>query len=219
MLIDKINECTSSINELSTLRANALSIKAFEGAVNKLSSVDPMIADFVTTVEEMNRHEFFRVKLADEDVEKIKDAIIECAASVNAMTLDNNGVAAVSTIVQSQKTGLTFLWKAMAKEKVEPIRSYLSVIQIFAPQKEEISSLIKALGTGSKAEPSAAIVRTLVANIEKASSITSNFQMTTGVRAFLQKAENGSATYADITDEVSNWIREHKLASRIKISF
>lgn len=219
MLIDKINNCTSSINELSTLRSNALSLSAFEASVNKLTTVDTMVTEFVATVEEMSKHEFCKINLSTEELEKMEDAIKTCVAAVNAMSLNNNDVAAITTVFQSQKTILATLWKSTAKAYVDPIRSYLGIIQTFAANKEEISSLIKSLHTGSTADPSAAVVRTLVANAQKANAITSNFQMSDSVRAFLQKAKNGSATFADITDDVSKWIKEHNLGSRIKLTF
>ena len=219
MLIDKINNCTSSINELSTLRSNALSLSAFEASVNKLTTVDTMVTEFVATVEEMNKHEFCKMNLSSEELEKMQEAIKTCVAAVNAMSLSSNDVTAITTVFQSQKTILTTLWKSTAKAYVDPIRSYLGIIQTFAANKDEIANLSKSLLTGSTAEPSAAVVRTLVANAQKANAITSNFQMSDGVRAFLQKAKNGTATFADITPDVSQWITEHNLASRIKLTF
>ena len=219
MLIDKINACTSSMNELSTMRANALSLSAYEAAINQLTPVDSTITEFVATVEEMNKHEFCKMNLSAEEIEKMKDAITTCAAAVNQMTLNNNDVAAIASVFKSQKTILTALWNSTAKDHVTPIRSYLGIIQTFAANKEDIANLSKALNSGSTAEPSAAIVRTLVSNVQKANAITSNFQMSDGVRAFLQKAKNGTATFADITPDVSQWITEHNLGSRIKLTF
>ena len=219
MLIDKINNCTSSINELSTLRSNALSLSAFEASVNKLTTVDTMVTEFVATVEEMNKHEFCKMNLSSEELEKMQEAIKTCVAAVNAMSLSSNDVTAITTVFQSQKTILTTLWKSTAKAYVDPIRSYLGIIQTFAANKDEIANLSKSLLTGSTAEPSAAVVRTLDANVQKANAITSNFQMSDGVRAFLQKAKNGTATFADITPDVSQWITEHNLGSRIKLTF
>jgi predicted phage tail protein len=219
MLIDKIYACTSSMNELSAMRTNALSLSAYEAAVNQLAPVDSAITEFVATVEEMNKHEFCKMNLSAEEIEKMKDAIKTCAGAVNQMTLNNNDVAAISSVFKSQKTILTALWNSAAKTYVTPIRSYLGIIQTFAANKEDLANLSKALNTGSTAEPSAAIVKTLVSNVQKANAITSNFQMSDGVRAFLQKAKNGSATFADITPDVSQWITEQKLGSRIKLSF
>jgi predicted phage tail protein len=159
------------------------------------------------------------MNLSAEEIEKMKDAIKTCAGAVNQMTLNNNDVAAISSVFKSQKTILTALWNSVAKTYVTPIRSYLGIIQTFAANKEDLANLSKALNTGSTAEPSAAIVKTLVSNVQKANAITSNFQMSDGVRAFLQKAKNGSATFADITPDVSQWITEQKLGSRIKLSF
>lgn len=219
MLIEKINTCTSSINELSTLRANALSLNAYEVSINKLTVVDSLVTDFVSTAEEMNKHDFCKLNLSNEEVTKMREAITTCAVAVNDMTLSANEVAAIITLFQSKKSILTALWKSAAKAYVDPIRSYLGIIQTFATNKEEISTLSKALLTGSTADPSAAIVRTLAANVQKANAIASNFQLSEEVRTFLQKAKNGIATYADITDDVSMWIKEHHLGSKIKLTF
>ena len=219
MLIDKINACTSSINELSTLRSADLSLKTYEASVNKLTTVGALVADFVSTVDEMNKHDFCKTNLSGDDLEKMREAITTCAEAVNNMSLNNNDVVTITTVFQSQKKVLALFWQTNAKAYVEPIRSYLGIIQTFAENKEEISNLIKVLNTGATAEPSAAIVRTLVANANKASAIANNFQMSDGVRTFLQKAKNGKATYADITDDVAKWIKDHNLGSRIKLTF
>lgn len=219
MLIEKINTCTSSINELSTLHSNDLSLRAYETSVNKLTKVDALVTDFVATVEEMNRHDFCKIKLFEEDMAKMRGSVITCAEAVISMSLSNNDVDAITTVFQSQKKMLTVFWQSAATEYVNPIRNYLGIIQTFATNKEEISNLIKALNSGSTAEPSAAIVKTLVANAQKANLITSNFQMSEGVCAFLQKARNCNATYADITDDVSKWIKEYNLGGRIKLTF
>lgn len=219
MLIEKIDACTSSMNELSILRANAMSLNAYETAVNQITPVDATITEFVATVEEMNKHDFCKMNLSAEDIDKMRDAIKACAEAVNLMTLNNNDVAAIASVFKSQKTILTALWNSAAKAYVTPIRSYLGIIQTFAANKDDIANLSKNLNTGSTAEPNAAIVRTLVSNVQKANAITSNFQMSDGVRAFLQKAKNGTATFADITPDVSQWITEHNLGSRIKLTF
>lgn len=219
MLIEIINTCTSSINELSTLHSNDLSLRAYETSVNKLTEVDALVTDFVATVEEMNKHDFCKVNFSEEEMAEMRESVITCAKAVNSKSLSNNDVAVIRTVFEAQKKKLTFFWKSAATEYVNPIRNYLGIIQTFATNKEEISNLIKALNSGSKAEPSAAIVRTLVANAQKANLITSNFQMSEGVCAFLQKARNCNATYADITDDVSKWIKEYNLGSRIKLTF
>lgn len=219
MLIDKINSCTLAINELSTLRLNALSVNAFETYVNKLTDVDSLVTDLVATVEEMNKHDFCKLSFSAEAMEKMRDAITTCASAVNSINLGKSDVAAIITVFKSQKDILTTLWHATAKEYVTPICSYLGIIQTFATNKEEISRLSKSLFSGSKAEPNADTVKALVANAQKANAITSNFQMSDGVRAFLQKAKNGTATFSDITPDVSQWITEHNLGSRIKLTF
>ena len=154
MLIDKINACTSSINELSTLRSADLSLKTYEASVNKLTTVGALVADFVSTVDEMNKHDFCKTNLSGDDLEKMREAITTCAAAVNNMSLNNNDVVSITTVFQSQKKVLALFWQTNAKAYVEPIRSYLGIIQTFAENKEEISNLIKVLNTGATAEPS-----------------------------------------------------------------
>ena len=153
MLIEKIDACTSSMNELSTLRANALSLNAYEAAVNQLTPVDATITEFVATVEEMNKHDFCKMNLSAEDIDKMRDAIKTCAEAVNLMSLNNNDVAAITSVFKSQKTILTALWNSAAKAYVTPIRSYLGIIQTFAANKDDIANLSKNLNTGSAAEP------------------------------------------------------------------
>ena len=219
MLIDKIQSCTASINELSILRSNALNLSSFESAVNKLSTIDAIAEDFVSTIEEMNKTSFCKTNISEEELEKLQSAIVTCAQAVNDRKLSSNDVTALTSVFQSQKKVLAMLWQTTAKAHVDPVKSFLGVIQSFVPNKDEVANLIKALNSGSTAEPSAPIVKTLVENINKANAITSGFQMSDGIRKFLQKAKNGSATFADITPDVSAWIKEHSLSTKIKISF
>lgn len=219
MLIEKIDKCSLAINDLLTLRSNVLGVNAFEGAIKKLADVDSMVTELVATVEEMNKHDFCQTNLTEDTVEKMRDAITNCATAVNNMSLSSNDVLAVTAVFKAQKEVLTALWKATAKAYVTPVRSFLDIIQAFAENTDEISKLSKALYAGSIAEPTAAVVRTLVENVQKANTITSDFKMDEGVRTFLQKVKNNSATYEDITPEVSQWIEEHNLRRKIKLSF
>ena len=103
MLIDKIESCTSSVNELSTLRSNALSLKTYETSVNKLTAVGALITDLVSTIQEMNKHGFCRTNISAEDLEKMRDAVVTCAQAVNSMSLNSNDVNAITTVFQSQQ--------------------------------------------------------------------------------------------------------------------
>lgn len=219
MLIDNIINCTSSVRELSALRSDATSLKAFEHSVDKLAHIDVMITEFVATMEEMNKHDFCRMNLSAEDLESMKEAVKTCAVTVNNMTLSNNDVTAISTVFQSQKAILNTIWNSSAKEYVAPICSYLEIIQTFAENKEDIANLTRAMKANATAQPSASIVAALAANVQKANQITSDFQMGDSVRAFLQKARTGTATLVDITPDVSQWLTEHNLHKKIKLTF
>ncbi len=219
MLIDKINDCTLAINELSVLRDTALHLKAFETSVNQLANVGSMVIEYVATVEEMKKHDFCKVDISSDDLNKMQEAIKNCAAAVHEMRLNNNDVSAVVSVFRSQQTILTAFWKSTAMAYVAPICSYLDIIQAFAPNKKEVADLSNFLNSAATANPTAAIVRTLDEQAKKASAITDNFQMSKEVRAFLQKVKNGTATFADINSEVTEWITKHKLGSKMKISF
>ena len=219
MLINKVEECAAAINELSELRTSALGLNAFEKAVDQLAGVDALVTDFVSTVEEMAKNDFCRPNLPAEDIEKLKSSILDCAGFINRKEFEAKDAATLKQIFQAQKGMLTVLWKSTAKGYVEPICSYLGVIQSFAPNGNEISNLIKYLSSSAASEPNAEIVKTLSANAQRANGISNNFQMSSGVRAFLQKAKDGKATYDDITPEVSQWIARHNLGNKVKISF
>lgn len=219
MLVDKIESCISAIEELSSMRENALSLGAFEAAVNKLSNVGDISETFVSTVEEMGQYEFCAIQYSDEDIQNLQAAIITCASAVNNMTLTKTNVASFTGLLETEKKKLTLYWCTTAKDISDPLKSLLGIIQPFAENKSEVATLITALGNGAKAEPSAAIIRSFVANVERANKISDSFQMSGSVRGFLQKAKTGKATYADITPEVADWIAEHKLKAKIKVSF
>lgn len=219
MLIHAIGECIASIDEVSALRDKKLSVDAFEAAVKKLADVEANVNLFVTTAETMHQHDFCRVTFQADEVQSLKDSVVECAKAVNQLNLSASDVTNLSKDFQSQYGRLTIRWNQNAKDHVIPIQSYLNVIQFLLDNQEEAESLSRSLGTGAKAEPTPAIVSTLVANVQKANALTCSFQMSDSVRSFLNKTKNGSATLADITPEVRDWITAHKLDKKIKLSF
>lgn len=219
MLINAINDCIASINEVSKLRENKLGLDAFESAVRKLSDVEATVNLFVSTSEAMHQYDFCKVTFTDDELQSFQHSIAECGRTVNQLELSANDVKALSSIFSTQYERLVFTWQNEAKKYVVPIQSYLNVIQFLLDNKEEAASLSRSLATGAAAEPTAAIVHTLAANAQKANALTSNFQMSDSVRIFLNKTKSRSATLADITPEVRDWITEHKLDRKIKLSF
>lgn len=219
MLINAINDCIASINEVSKLTENKLGLDAFESAVRKLSDVEATVNLFVSTSEAMHQYDFCKVTFTDDELQSFQHSIAECGRTVNQLELSANDVKALSSIFSTQYEQLVFTWQNEAKKYVVPIQSYLNVIQFLLDNKEEAASLSRSLATGAAAEPTAAIVHTLAANAQKANALTSNFQMSDSVRIFLNKTKNRSATLADITPEVRDWITEHKLDRKIKLSF
>lgn len=219
MLINAINDCIDSINEVSKLRENKLGLDAFESAVRKLSDAEATVNLFVSTAEAMHQYDFCKVTFTDDEFQSFQHSITECGRTVNQLELSANDVKALSSIFSTQYERLVFTWQNEAKKYVAPIQSYLNVIQFLLDNKEEAASLSRSLATGVAAKPTAPIVHTLAANAQKANSLTSSFQMSDSVRVFLNKTKNGSATLADITPEVQDWIAEHKLNRKIKLSF
>ena len=219
MLINAINDCIASINEVSKLRENKLGLDAFESAVRKLSDVEATVNLFVSTAEAMHQYDFCKVTYTDDEISDFHDSIVDRAKATNQLELNSDDVKSLTKIFQTEYDKLTLSWKPAAKEHVAPIQSYLNVIQFLLDSKEEAASLSRSLATGAAAEPTAAIVHTLAANARKANSLTSSFQMSDSVRVFLNKTKNRNATLADITPEVQDWIAEHKLNRKIKLSF
>lgn len=219
MLIHAIDTCIASIEEVSRLRENKLNIDAFEVAVKKLDDVEANVNLFVSTAEAMHQHDFCRVTFTADDVQDLQNAIIECGNAVNQLSLSASDVIKLAKDFQDQYKQLAYIWKQEAKNHVTPIQSYLNVIQVLLDNTDEAASLSRSLGTGSTADPTPAIVNTLAANAQKANALTGSFQMSDSVRTFLNKTKNRSATLADITPEVRDWITAHKLDKKIKLSF
>lgn len=219
MLIHAIENCIASIDEVSALREKKLSIDAFDSAVKKLTDVEDNVNLFVTTAEAMYQHDFCRVTFTADEVADFQDSIVGCAAATNQLALSAGDVNNLAKVFQAKYGQLVIRWNQDAKDYVRPIRSYLNVIQFLLDNQDEATSLSSCLEKGAKAEPTPAIVNTLVANVQKANALTCNFQMSDSVRSFLNKTKNNSATLADITPEVRNWIAEHNLDRKIKLTF
>ena len=219
MLIDKVESCTSSLYELSDLNSAKVNLDAFENAINALPQITSMITGFVSTIEELNKTSFCSINFSVENIEKLNDTIVACASAVNEQRLNKNDVSALKSVFSSQIDLLQIMWKTNAQAYVNPLISYLSLIETFAENKQKISHLISVLKTAASAPPTAQAVKAFIHNIEQANAISSSFTMSNEIRSFLQKIRNGKATFSDITPGVNAWISEYNLGSKIKLSF
>ena len=62
-------------------------------------------------------------------------------------------------------------------------------------------------------------INALVSKVDEANKITSNFPLKPEIEVFLKKVSAQRASIADLTPNILEWLREHKLREKFKVNF
>ena len=68
-------------------------------------------------------------------------------------------------------------------------------------------------------EPSIQSISKLVDDVAEAQKITDSFSIGPKIESFLKKVSSQQATVADLTPDVTAWLKEKKLMGKLKVRF
>lgn len=219
MLINIVEECTSTIRDAANLRKEELSLQAYEKAIQDLCIVAKKIDDLIDAIEAINNSQFDSMSFSEEQIADIKAAISDCGQACSTQSLAKSNVDALSATISKYNSQVGVYWQSIASSATTPLVSYLSVVENLLDNKEKVKEIEKELQSKAKSAPTPENISALSKAIEKANEVADSYKMSPGVEKFLEKVKSGKATMADITPEVATWINDKALSGKIRISF
>lgn len=109
-----------------------------------------------------------------------------------------------------------FLYDEMSKDLIET----LDVMKRIYSNPEKIVQLLDGLNDKSKMWPmTKATKKEIDDHLRKGRVIIESLDVSPSIKEFLNKISSKSATVLDLTDEVLDWIKSHKLVNSIILSF
>ena len=142
-----------------------------------------------------------------------------CGRSLSEGTLDLSEVNEVSVNLKTAQAELTAAWKRDAATYADGPKGYLTIISGLTDDPGSVRELAKSIGDIITANVSRKQINALVSKVNEANKITSDFPLKPEIETFLKKVSAQRATISDLTPNILEWLKEHKLLEKLKVNF
>ena len=111
------------------------------------------------------------------------------------------------------------VWKDAAANYAKGSTGYLSMIGNLTNNPKQAKDLVEGINKIVKGDPSIKSIGKLVADVAAAKKITDSFSIGPKIESFLKKVSSQQAMVADLTPDVTAWLKEKKLMGKLKVRF
>lgn len=219
MLIDKINDCISAIDNSTALQNQALSEEAFKKAVDGLLGAEKDLHKYCEGVKAVHESRLGPIKLENNEIGEINSKINECGQACAGNELTIQHAEALSQLIARHSMLLNVFWKGKVQEQTKPLIRYVSALKSISKNGASATSLVKRLKECEELKPSNSSCVQLEAVIKEAEVFSESFRLTETIESFLSAINNGTATIRTLTPEIVEWIKEMKLEDSIHLHF
>lgn len=158
--------------------------------------------------------------------ESVKIDLLSCIdACGNGVSPDTNEQLSLDTVRLLQSKGdaiadsIKVTWKDAAATYAKGTTGYLSMISGLTENPRYARELVDGIDKTTKTDPSTQSISRLVEDVATARSITDAFSISPKIESFLKKVAAQQATVADLTPEVTAWLKEKNLMGKLKVRF
>lgn len=128
-------------------------------------------------------------------------------------------VNAISANLKTAQAELAAAWSRDAVTFADGAKGYLTIICGLTDDPKSVRELAKSIGDIMVSPVSRKQINALVSKVDEANKITSNFPLKPEIEVFLKKVSAQRASIADLTPNILEWLREHKLREKFKVNF
>lgn len=223
LLTDTIQKSTTAIK----LRRNATDNKTkAESYIKALKQLDKTANSIESTLKCAIEMKAQNVVLTPVLTEKEKSDLLSCIDSCgNGVSPDSEEQLSLDTIKLLQSKGdaiaasIKVAWKDAANKYAKGSTGYLSMIGSLTDNPKQARELVENINKTAESEPSIKAVTKLVNDVAEAQKITESFSIGPKIESFLKKVSSQQATVADLTPDVTAWLKEKKLMGKLKVRF
>lgn len=221
MLVDTISRSISSVNALRAAKDQKTSIDTYQKALKQVNNTAILLQNTLDCINLINNN---HIKF-DNPVftEEIRQSLFEYANACGKAVYNNELTADMARTFQSQVQSLSKdlrkEWKTASADYTEEVLGYLSLIAGITDNPKYYRDMADSIREICENPPTSKSVSDLIHKVRSAKAVVDKFSLNPAIESFLKKVSSRQATIADLTPEVMNWLKENRLAGKLKIRF
>lgn len=217
MLLNKIQETQQLMEETQGQQQKIDSMKKYEDFYAKLKNDSKIIEQFITSIlalQIMKKNAFGQLDLSS--IESTLDGLI------NQFEKDPNTrkIQELINNVVEKENQLKEKWFEITSHDSEEALQILDSIKGVLQDKTEIQFIRQSLQALSNKWPlTKQNVEQFINQYQNALNKLTELNVSPSIQQFLEKVSSNRATLNDVTDDVMEWLKEHRFPDKLYITF
>jgi len=223
LLTETIRKSTTAIMLRRNANDNKAKAESYFNALTKLDQTAKSIGETLSCAAEMKTKGIISAPIVSEAV---KSDLLSCIDSCgNGVSPESEDQLTIETVKLLQSKGdaiaatMKVTWKSAATEYAKGPTGYLSMIANLTDNPKQAKDLVERINKTTAGDPSIKAISKLVEDVATAKKITEDFSISPKIESFLKKVSTQHATVADLTPDVTAWLKEKRLMGKLKVRF
>lgn len=223
LLSETIQKSTTAIKLRRDATDNKAKAESYYKALTQLNQTAKSIEGTLKCAIEMKSQGIVSEPILREAV---KSDLLTCIDSCgNGVSPDSEEQLSLATVRLLQSKGdaiassIKVVWKKAAANYAKGSTGYLSVIGNLTDNPKQARELVEGINKTAEGGPSIKSISKLVSDVAEVKKITDSFSIGPQIESFLKKVSSQQATVADLTPDVTAWLKEKKLMGKLKVRF
>lgn len=223
LLTETIQKSTAAIKLRRNATDNKAKAESYFKALTQLNLAAKSVEGTLKCAIEMKTQGIVAEPVITEEARaELLSCIDSCGNGVSPDSDEQLSLANVK-LLQSKGDAITatikVVWKDAASNYAKGATGYLSMIGTLTDNPKQARDLVDGINKTVEGDPSINAISKLVDDVAVAKKITENFSINPKIESFLKKVSSQKATVADLTPDVTAWLKEKKLMEKLKVRF
>lgn len=215
MLANTLYESTQLMDTVTQLNEEKKRLTNQFNMVNKYSQVVDDLYNYTECLHYANEN--FHFSLDQQMIDRLMKLHEELLSTSVTGYVHEDSVSNCKKETSKLKQETASKWNLFYKDYVNNVKSLLMVIRgLVGSDYDIIQSYLDTAKTWNNVMSD---LERLKEGIDRSHAMIEKLNLDDDVINFLQKVNQGRATFNDITEDVENWIRKESMGGRIKLSF
>lgn len=223
LLSETIQKSTTAIKLRRNATDNKAKAESYFKALTQLDQTAKSIEGTLKCAIEMKSQGIVSEPIL---AEATRADLLSCIDSCgNGVSPDSEEQLSLATVKLLQSKGdaiassIKVVWKDAAANYAKGSTGYLSMIGSLTDNPKQAKDLVEGINKTVEGDPSIKSIGKLVADVAEVKKITDSFSIGPKIESFLKKVSSQQATVADLTPDVTAWLKEKKLMGKLKVRF
>lgn len=223
LLTETIQKSTAAIKLRRNATDNKAKAESYFKALTQLNQAAKSVEGTLKCAIEMNTKGIVSEPVITEEV---RTDLLSCINSCgNGVSPDSDDQLSLATVKLLQSKGeaianaIKVVWKDAASNYAKGATGYLSMIGNLTDNPKQARDLVEGINKTVEETPSIKAISKLVDDVSAAKKITEDFSISPKIESFLKKVSSQQATVADLTPDITAWLKEKRLMGKLKVRF